>query len=86
MNQPKLTSRVKDAFKGNQELKNEQGEDLIGFDFEIITEKVVFAFKFFNLKIATLSNPKTKLPIKSKYKSVITMLIKTIINCRFLVD
>lgn len=39
-NQPKLTSRVKNAFKGNQELKNEQGEDLIGFDFEIITEKV----------------------------------------------
>lgn len=39
-NQPVLESRVKDAFKGDQNFENANGESLIGFDFELVTEKV----------------------------------------------
>ena len=39
-NQPKLISRVKDAFKGEQDFENANGQRLIGFEFELVTEKV----------------------------------------------
>jgi len=38
--QPRLISRVVDAFKGFQDFENANGERLIGFEFELVTEKV----------------------------------------------
>ena len=38
--QPQLISRVIDAFKGDNDLKNAEGEELIGFEFEVVTEEV----------------------------------------------
>lgn len=38
--QPRIVSRVKDAFANSEQFKNDQGEVLIKFDFEDVTEQV----------------------------------------------